>query len=474
MATGLPPFPALDAENQENLAARWQRWFVRFENLMVALDVKDDKRKRALLLHYMGESTLDIFETLAETGTAEDYKKACDALNKQFTPQKNTSFEVYKFRNTKQRVDETLDQYHVRLVQMSKYCEFEKPDKEIKAQIELGTISKQLRRHAFRNPKLTLSELLAFGRTQEITESDAKGIEHDFKRDSKVQDVQQVKIRPKKFGNKKCFKCGYSWPHPAACSAKGKTCNKCQGYNHFARCCKSKLSTNESGEKPVKESENKPQKPVQGKHHRVKQVEAAESPSSSDSDEYHSNTVQSNTVCTDMKLTSVSDQSNSINTVTEKHDFYTTVKVDDFSVRMNIDSGASVNIIDSEVFEKLKGRKDVKLSKTKNKLFGYGSKTPLEVQGCFEAQVESKHKISLATFYVINDTSGCLLSGPTAIDLGLLKINSVSQDPEPSVDKPPADTPKRPPRLKNLLAKHDHLFRGIGKLKNYKLHLHID
>ena len=88
--------------------------------------------------------------------------------------------------------------------------------------------------------------------------------------------------------------------------------------------------------------------------------------------------------------------------------------------------------------------------------------------------MESKHMISLATFYVIKGTSGCLLSGPTAIDLGLLKINSVSQDPEPSVDKPPADTPKRSPRLQNLLAKHDHLFRGIGKLKNYKLHLHID
>ena len=53
-----------------------------------------------------------------------------------------------------------------------------------------------------------------------------------------------------------------------------------------------------------------------------------------------------------------------------------------------MNSGASVNIIDSEVFEKLKGRKDVKLSKTKNKLFGYGSKAPLDVQGCFEAQVE--------------------------------------------------------------------------------------
>ena len=167
--------------------------------LMVALDVKDDKRKRALLLHYIGERTLDIFETLADIGTADNYKKACDALNKQFTPQKNTSFEVYEIRNTKQRADETLDQYHVRLVQMSKYCEFEKPDKEIKAQTELGTVSKQLRRHTFRNPKLTLCELLAFGRTQEIMESDAKGLGHDFKRDSKVQDVQQVKFDRKSF-----------------------------------------------------------------------------------------------------------------------------------------------------------------------------------------------------------------------------------------------------------------------------------
>eukprot|EP00112_Aurelia_sp_Birch-Aquarium-sp1_P022264 Seg6217.1 transcript_id=Seg6217.1/GoldUCD/mRNA.D3Y31 product="hypothetical protein" protein_id=Seg6217.1/GoldUCD/D3Y31 len=151
MATGLPSFPAFNAKSQENLAARWQHWFARFENLMLALDVTDDKRKRALLLHYMGESTLDIFETLADTGTADDYKKACDALNKQFTPQKKTSFEVYKFRNTKQRVDETLDQYNVRLVQMSKFCEFEKPDKEIKARIELVTISKQLQRHVTRS-----------------------------------------------------------------------------------------------------------------------------------------------------------------------------------------------------------------------------------------------------------------------------------------------------------------------------------
>ena len=117
----------------------------------------------------------------------------------------------------------------------------------------------------------------------------------------------------------------------------------------------------------------------------------------------------------------------------------------------------------------MKGQKVVSLSKTKNKLFGYGSKTSLDVQGCFKAQVESKHKILLATFYVINDISGCLLSVPTAIDLGPVKIDSVSQDTNRVLISLLLIH-----LLKNLLVKHDHVFTGIGKLRNYKLHLHID
>jgi hypothetical protein len=135
MATSLPEFASFDAENRENIEIRWQRWFMRFENLLIALDIKDKKRKRALLLYYIGESTLNIFETLPETGTEDDYDKAYQALNEHFKPRKNTSFEIFKFRKTNQLVDETLDQYHVRLVQKVKYCEFSNLDTEIKAQI---------------------------------------------------------------------------------------------------------------------------------------------------------------------------------------------------------------------------------------------------------------------------------------------------------------------------------------------------
>lgn len=95
MASSLPDFAPFDAANRENIVTRWQRWFTRFENLLIALDIKKDKRKRALLLHYMGKSTLNIFETLPERGNADEYKEACSTLNLYFKPQKNTSFEIF-------------------------------------------------------------------------------------------------------------------------------------------------------------------------------------------------------------------------------------------------------------------------------------------------------------------------------------------------------------------------------------------
>jgi predicted RND superfamily exporter protein len=44
------------------------------------MDIDDETRKLALLLHYIGSSAFDIFETLTDTGDEKDYKKAMDRL----------------------------------------------------------------------------------------------------------------------------------------------------------------------------------------------------------------------------------------------------------------------------------------------------------------------------------------------------------------------------------------------------------
>ena len=94
--------------------------------------------------------------------------------------------------------------------------------------------------------------------------------------------------------------------------------------------------------------------------------------------------------------------------------------------------------------------------------------------------------------YVAKKGSGNLLSGDTAIDLGLLNLKKINQvatdvnqptgigsekqdvDQNKPLSQTLADDSKIPSRLKPLIAEYESLFQGVGKLRNYEAHLHID
>ena len=76
------------------------------------------------------------------------------------------------------------------------------------------------------------------------------------------------------------------------------------------------------------------------------------------------------------------------------------VKICGRRISMLVDSGSDVNIIDEETFRKFV--KTVKLSKTNKKLYAYISEKPLKLCGKFSAVTESKNKVHLATYYVVN------------------------------------------------------------------------
>ena len=137
-----------------------------------------------------------IFKTLPETGEAKDYKNAVDKLTGYFKPKKNIEFERYTFRQANQHEAETLDEYHTRLQQLATHCEFHEKDAEVKSQIISGYSSKRVRRKALREPALKLQELLDFGRSLEISEGQASGIEHATTAMSDLQ-VNKVKFHPK-------------------------------------------------------------------------------------------------------------------------------------------------------------------------------------------------------------------------------------------------------------------------------------
>ena len=89
-------FPRSKFTQISNIGARWTNWLERFERFVIVTGVKDDTRKRAMLIHYAGTEVDEIFDNLPDTGEAKDYKKAVDALTKHFQPKVNVTYEVFK------------------------------------------------------------------------------------------------------------------------------------------------------------------------------------------------------------------------------------------------------------------------------------------------------------------------------------------------------------------------------------------
>ena len=129
-------FPPFDVRGDpSSLDQRLAEYVERYNNFLLAMDIKDPTLQRAIFLHFSGQDFYRTFKTLPETGEAKDYKKATAALNAYFQPQKNIKYEKYTFRQATQQVGETLDTYHTRLQQLATYSTFYDKDAEVKSQI---------------------------------------------------------------------------------------------------------------------------------------------------------------------------------------------------------------------------------------------------------------------------------------------------------------------------------------------------
>ena len=445
MSIGLPSFPSFDVSGDpSSLGQRWESWIERFENYLVAFNIEDTKRQRALLLHFVGEDVYNIFRTLKDTGAVDNYDKAKAELTKYFQPKKNVEYEIFTFRQAKQNSAETLDMYATRLRQLARYCEFPDIDREIKSQIIQCSSSNRLRRNALKDAGTTLQGLLDMGRAIETSEKEATAIETSStqRSDTTTESANVVQYNPRQGkqttnNGRKCRHCGYDFPHRGGmdqCPAKGKTCNACGKLNHFAQVCRSTNHSQAGSSQRSRVSKSRPRD--RRTQNNVSDAETSED-SSNESD------INSAYV---------------IYRIEKKRKPTTVIKIQDTSTRVLIDSGASVNIMDEATFHRLK--KQPKLQKTKTKLYGYG-KIPIPVMGKITAQIESTSKITCAPFYVVTGDSGTLLSYDTATELSMIRINAIKSDKSHG-----ADTIAQ--------MQNEKLFKGIGKLKNFQAKLHID
>ena len=377
---------------------------------------------RALLLHCAGPDIQDIFDVLADTGSAKDYEQAEDALTRHFVTQINTPYERHLFREMVQGEDKTIDQFAIRLRRKAQQCDY---GDQMEAQIRDQIISK-CRSNELRCKLLEKGQTFSLQTLQEI----ARKYEA-VKRQTQSMSLSCVSVnrvdsrrtrrngRDTTLSGGECYRCGRRghFSRNPLCPARGKECLKCSQVGHFTNVCKTK----------VKEIPSRSR--VQ--YMRVDECKEEE-------DEY---------------VFAVAG---------EAQGGELTVNIGGIPVEMIIDSGASANVISQALRKPLKKQhiKCVSRRSTK-KLYAYGAVTPLEAIGTFKRELSLGSKSVSTEVRVIKGQGEPLLGVESAVELGVLKLQ-VPLNCVARVDH------------SELTTRFRDVFTGIGKLKDFQPKVPID
>ena len=97
------------------------------------------------------------------------------------------------------------------------------------------------------------------------------------------------------------------------------------------------------------------------------------------------------------------------------------LKIQENKLRMTVDTGATINVLDSHTFDQMT---NINLQPTNVKAYAYNTTTPMKFFGKFEDAIKTKRTVT--TFYAVQNTKsmgGCLLRSNAVQELGLVTFN---------------------------------------------------
>lgn len=232
MAHQLPEF--------EDAKDKWQAYLVKVEAYFEANDVKDDAKKRALLVAALGTKTIEILngKVAPKKPNALTYAEVVQTLNSYYDPVPNEISESFKFFHRCQQEGESVHAFIVAIRQMAQNCNFSTMlDRMIRDRIVCGVRSKNLQKQLLAKKDLNLQEAEALALAAESAERDSQGITSDKEQASLLKLSAQYESRAKTAGVQQCNCCGKQGHRTNACRLIQRRCFKCTRRGHLARMC---------------------------------------------------------------------------------------------------------------------------------------------------------------------------------------------------------------------------------------------
>ena len=401
-------------------------------------------------------------------------------LKERYRPMQNHTIANYEFHKLQQMQTESFDLFVNRVKHDAKNCQFSCenaacniPDIMIRDQIIVGTCNDEIRRNALKN-QWNLKDLVFHGRQIEAAEQGAVKITAN-KREPNNSELNEVarlskpgrySKKNRKYNNaeksyvqqpthKKCETCSSrTCPGKKKCPAYDYKCFDCQKKGHFRGSQKCKFTQKAQARRVESNSESSDEN-----------VTESETPSSgSDSEDPVKDLNRIKKFSKHVtKVRRVRQKV--VRKISTKPRYQIEVVVNENVVPVFADTGADISVMSLKVAKQIK----LPLNKTKVKIRPYGSK-PLKCVGYYEGTIMYGSTVANSRIYVIKQPVETLLSGRLCEELQILKFH-----PQPSMDtQPPVRSVSADNYKESLIQQYPNVFKGIGKLEQYKAKIYID
>ena len=377
-----------------------------------------------------------------------DIQKVLELWQNHCIGKTNIIYERYKFNNHSQEQAESIDTYVTTLRALAETCEFGTlKDDLLRDRIVCGVRDKGIRRKLLQESGLTLSKCVDICRANEAAAAQLKDMAPGQTNKEEANTVTRRKIgRSRKYQRERlsaeCKFCGRKHEQKRdKFPAYGQTCSACGKTNHFATKC--------SKNSPGRSKEKRSQQPICKKVH---QLDDITEPAYSSEEEILS--------------VSFDHTANTVDMSKFKNKIFTHMEIGDELVKIQVDSGASCNVLPQKLLPK-----DSKIEKSDMKLTTY-SKTNLKLLGVAKVSLSNPNnkKKYRVEFAVVDEDYTPLLGSSAAQQMGLI---TVQKENILQVIEPVAQDNYQELNMEKITASYHDVFQGLGCMEG-PLHLEVD
>lgn len=334
----------------------WSNYIDRLEQFFVANDInappagQADKRK-AILLSCVGAKTYSLLCNLVQPQKPgeKSFQEIVLILKNHHNPKPSEIVQRFKFNTRSRQPEESIRTFVAELRSLSEFCNFEALDSMLRDRLVCGVNNKRIQSKLLSEKTLTFKSALDISLAMEAADEnlqtlaqagEATSEELHYVKNNKTSTVKADTSSggsPK--NNYKCYRCGNSSHSAANCGHRSSKCYSCSKIGHIAPVCRSNKRFNSSF---------RPTRPVNLLQSDQNQQGTSEG-DYSDEDCFHLFTLMSR--------------------ATLPVGFTTKLEVNGKGVEFQIDTGASLTVMNKRNFDKLFSSLSLQTSNKKIKTY---------------------------------------------------------------------------------------------------------